>query len=178
MLNAASLPAYRRELASLLLDAESNRSRSGYPALRRREDAESYVHSLRASLAKGERFLWVISHQNSVVGSIQLEVCNRPGGNNRAEIQQLLIHSRYRRLGAATALLQALEEQAINRQRGLLYLDVPAGSPAEAFYRVRGYRSLGELPDYDCSSDGYGHPAVIYYKRVFALNQVLTSIAS
>ena len=64
------------------------------------------------------------------------------------------------------------------RQRGLLWLETPSGSAAEVFYRSQGYRCLGEIPDYLCSADGYYQPAAIYFKRLFAVNQFVRSIAS
>lgn len=178
MLTAATLPVYRSQLAELLMDAVAHNALTDYQPIQNREEAASYFHSLRDGLAKGERLLWVACDQNGVVASIQLEICARPDGRNRAEVQQLLVHSRARRKGAGKRLLTVLEQEAIHRQRGLLYLDTLAGTPAEAFYRSQGYSCLGELPDYACLAEGYYCPAVIYYKRLFRVNQVVRPIAS
>lgn len=178
MLTAATLPVYRNQLAELLMDALTHNGLADYQPIQNREEAASYFHSLRETLSKGERLLWIASDECGVAASVQLEICCRPDGRNRAEIQQLLVHSRARRRGAGRLLLAALEQEAIQRQRGLLYLDTLAGTPAEAFYRSQGYRCLGELPDYACLAEGYYCPAVIYYKRLFTVNQVVRSIAS
>ena len=122
--------------------------------------------------------LWVARDEDGVVGSVQLELCQKPNGKNRAEIQKLLVHSRTRRAGIGRLLIQLLEQSALSQQRGLLYLDTQAGSSAEAFYRALGYRHLGELPDYACTPDGYYHPTAIYYKRLFAVNGLGKAIAS
>lgn len=55
-INAATLPIYRDELARLLTDAVTHGASVGYDTLIPHEDAESYFHSLRPALAKGERY--------------------------------------------------------------------------------------------------------------------------
>ncbi|MFC0139887.1 GNAT family N-acetyltransferase [Erwinia mallotivora] len=178
MINAATLPVYRSELANLLLNTATSDATDGEQQRLSRQKAESYFHGLRAALSRGERKLWIARDEQGISGSVQLEICQKPEGRNRAEIQQLLVHDRARRLGTGRKLMAALEQEAVNLQRGLLYLDTPAGGAAEAFYRAQGYRCLGELPDFSCSPEGYSHAAVIYYKRLMAANQVIRMIAS
>lgn len=134
-INAATLPIYRDELARLLTDAVTHGASVGYDTLIPHEDAESYFHSLRPALAKGELLLWIARDERGVVGTVQLELCQKPNGRNRAEVVKLLVHS-------------------------------------------LGYRCLGELPDYAAGPDGHYHPTVIYYKRLFAVNQPSRAIAS
>ncbi len=52
LINAATLPIYRDELARLLTDAVTHGASVGYDTLIPHEDAESYFHSLRPALAK------------------------------------------------------------------------------------------------------------------------------
>ncbi|PWC09278.1 GNAT family N-acetyltransferase [Brenneria corticis] len=177
-LNVATLPVYRGELANLLIDAVAKGASVGFQTPLSHEEAESYFHGLRPSIAKGERMLWIARDAEGVVGSVQLELCQKSNGQNRAEIQKLLVHSRARRMSIGRRLMQSLEKAALQQQRGLLYLDTQAGSPAEMFYRSLGYRYLGELPDYASTPDGYYHPTAIYYKRLFAVNHVERAIAS
>ncbi|MBA0207325.1 GNAT family N-acetyltransferase [Pectobacterium aroidearum] len=177
-LNAATLPVYREELANLLIDAVEKGASVGYQSPLPHKEAIEYFHSLQISVASGERILWVARDEEGIVGSVQLELCQKPNGRNRAEIQKLLVHSRARRTGIGRQLIHLLEKHALFQQRGLLYLDTQAGSPAEAFYRALGYRHLGELPDYACTPDGYYHPTAIYYKRLFAVNGLGKAIAS
>ncbi|PKH18264.1 GNAT family N-acetyltransferase [Enterobacterales bacterium CwR94] len=172
MLNAATLPVYRGDLAHLLCNA------TGYPHPPRQEEAEGYFHSLRASMAKGERLLWIARDEEGVVGSVQLKLPLFHEGQNRAEIQRLLVHQRARRRGVGKRLLAELERTAQSNQRGVLCLHLIAGSPAEAFYRAQGYRCLGELPDYATTSDGHCHAAMFYYKRLFIAAGTLRAIAS
>jgi len=178
MINAATLPVYRNELAELLLNAVTSDAADGERQRLSQTQAEDYFHSLQTELAKGARKLWIARDHLGVIGSVQLEICLKPEGRNRAEVQQLLVHDRARRQGTGKKLIAALEQEAMNLQRSLIYLDTPSGGAAEAFYRAQGYRCLGELPDFSCNSDGYSHSAVIYYKRLFAVNQVIRAIAS
>lgn len=176
-LNAPTLPVYRSELASLLIDAVADGASVGFKNPLPREDAEVYIRDLRPALEKNELLLWIARDERGIVGSIQLALCQKPNGQNRAEVQKLLVHSRARRQGIGKSLMAALEETAYERQRGLLYLDTQAGSPAEAFYRARGYRCLGEIPDYACTPDGFYHPTAIYYKRLFTVNNPMRAVA-
>ena len=177
-LNASTLPVYRRELAGLLMDAVLHGASVGYKHPLTQEDAENYIRELAPAIAKNELLLWIARDERGIVGSIQLGLYQKPNGQNRSEIQKLLVHSKTRRQGIGKALISSLERAAYELQRGLLYLDTQAGSSAEAFYRTMGYRCLGEIPDFACTPDGYYHPTVIYYKRLFAVNPQIRAIAS
>ena len=179
LLNAATLPIYRSELASLLIDAVAHGASVGYDsrALSQKE-AESYYDDLRPAIAKGALLLWIARDEMGITGTIQLDLCQKPNGLNRAEVQKLLVHSRSRRTGIGHKLILAMESTAVQLRRGLLYLDTQAGSPAESFYRAQGYRCMGEIPDYACTPDGSYHPTAIYFKRLFSVNQSHTAMAS
>lgn len=179
LLNTATLPVYCSELASLLTDAVAHGASVGYTAQVSHADAESYFYNLRTDIDRGTLLLWMARDDSGVIGTVQLALCQKPNGLNRAEIQKLLVHSRAHRQGIGQRLIATLEQEAQQQQhRGLLYLDTQAGSPAEAFYRTQGYRCLGELPDFACTPDGHYHPTAIYYKRLFTANQVTRIIAS
>lgn len=177
-LNAATLPVYCRELGALLLDAIESGASVGYQSGTSREDAESAFYRLRGALDKGDLLMWLARDERGLLGTVRLELSNESEGLNRATPKLLLVHRRARRQGVGKQLITAMEKAATTHHRGLLCLDVQASTPAEAFYRAQGYRCLGELPDFICSSDGYYHPAVIYYKRLFAVNQFAQRIAS
>lgn len=142
-----------------------------------RPHAESYFDSLKPSIAQGERRLWVALYEGKVVGTVQLELCQKTNGQNRAEIQKMLVHSQYRRPRIGHHLLHELEAAAFSLQRGLIYLDTEAGSTAELFYQSQGYTKLGELPDYACSPKGIYRPTAIYYKRLFSVKSCALNIA-
>ncbi|MBA0036678.1 GNAT family N-acetyltransferase [Pantoea sp. BIGb0393] len=168
-LTAENLPQYRYALAALMIDAIKNNMTTAFQnsrGMQRHQDAERYFHSLRDQMARHDLLMWIAIIDSSLVGSVQMGICQRPDGQNRAEVLQLLVHSGVQHEKIGQRLMQALEQKAESHQRGLLYLDVIAGSSAEEFYRSHGYHYLGELPDYALCSDGHSHPSAIYYKRL------------
>lgn len=178
LLNAATLPVYCPELAQLLLDALHSGASVGYQRPISQQEAESSFYRLRSEVEKGERLIWIARDEQGVSGSVSLQLNMQPEALNRGNIKLMLVHRRARRTGVGKRLIAELERVACARQRGLLSLEVLAGSAGEAFYRSQGYRCLGEVPDFLCSADGYYHPAAIYFKRLFAVNQMVRSIAS
>ncbi|HWJ93936.1 MAG TPA: GNAT family N-acetyltransferase, partial [Telluria sp.] len=111
--------------------------------------------------------LLVAWQDGALAGTVQLDLCQRANGGNRAEVQKLMVHSRARRSGLATALMGALETEALARRRGLLFLDTEAGSPAEGFYHAQGYTRVGELPQFACDTAGQWKATALYFKTLF-----------
>lgn len=155
---------YRDGLVTLLLDAVAHGASVGFLAEIDAQQANSYLDEVKQRLVSGELLLWVVGKDKEVLGSVQLGLCQKLNGLNRAEVQKLLVHSEARRRGLGQQLMQALEASARQKQRGLLYLDTEAGSDAEVFYRSLGYTKAGEIPDYACGPDGTYRPTALYYK--------------
>ncbi|WP_312550950.1 GNAT family N-acetyltransferase [Massilia sp.] len=167
MLDAAGAAAHAAPLRALLLDAVAHGASVGFTATIDEAAADAYWNEVRAALAEGSRVLLVAWRDHVLVGTVQLDLCRKPNGLNRAEVQKLLVHSGARRGGAATALMEALEVQALALKRGLLFLDTEAGSSAEALYQRLGYTRVGELPEYCATPDGHWRATAIYYKTLF-----------
>ncbi|WJM98046.1 GNAT family N-acetyltransferase [Pseudomonas defluvii] len=159
-----SFAHYRDGLVALLLDAVRQGASVGFLADIDAQQANNYFDEVKARLTTGELLLWVVSKDKDVLGSVQLGLCQKPNGLNRAEVQKLLVHGNARRRGLGQQLMQALEHTARKERRGLLYLDTEAGSEAEALYRSQGYTRAGEIPDYACGPDGTYRPTALYYK--------------
>ncbi|WP_422420767.1 GNAT family N-acetyltransferase [Pseudomonas sp. GZD-222] len=155
---------YRDGLVALLLDAVAHGASVGFLADIDAQQANNYLDEVKQRLVSGELLLWVVGKDKEVQGSVQLGLCQKLNGLNRAEVQKLLVHSEARRRGLGQQLMQALEASARQKQRGLLYLDTEAGSDAEVFYRSLGYTKAGEIPDYACGPDGTYRPTALYYK--------------
>jgi len=167
MLDAAGAAAHAAPLRALLLDAVAHGASVGFLASIDEAAADAYWNEVRAALAAGTRVLLVAWRDHVLVGTVQLDLCQKPNGLNRAEVQKLLVHSGARRCGAATALMEAAEVQALALQRGLLFLDTEAGSGAEALYAGLGYTKIGELPEYCATPNGAWRATAIYYKTLF-----------
>lgn len=127
------------------------------------DEAGEYWRGVEAAVADGTRLLLVAEAGGNVQGSVQLDLCQRKNGANRAEVQKLIVHSAARRQGLASALLKA-------RERGVLFLDTEAGAPAEVLYRRLGYSLIGGIPEYACTPDGQWTSNAIYFKTLFSRN--------
>ena len=164
--NAESFAHYRRGLIELLLDAVRHGASVGFMSDFDATQARAYLDGVQASIEDASLLLWVVVRDERVIASVQLALCQKANGLNRAEVQKLLVRNDARRHGLGQQLMSALELCARQHKRGLLYLDTEAGSPAEAFYQALRYTKIGELPDYCQSPDGRYSPTAIYYKTL------------
>ncbi len=161
---AESFAHYRHGLVALLMDAVHRGASVGFMADLGADEAYTWWESIKTDVEQGKVLLWVVVQEEQVLATVQLALCQKANGLNRAEVQKLLVMHHARRHGLATQLMQAVEQAADQHQRGLLFLDTQFGSPAETFYRALGYQLCGRLPDYACSPDGEYHATAIYYK--------------
>ncbi|WP_295990587.1 GNAT family N-acetyltransferase [Rugamonas sp.] len=163
----AQYDAARADLIALLMDAVAHGASLGFLAALTPTEAGAYWCEVRAAMQTGARLLWLAERDGAIVGTVQVELCGKKNGVNRAEVQKLLVHSAARRGGVARQLMAAVEAAARALDRGLLYLDTEAGSDAEPFYRACGYTYAAGLPDYACNPSGIWKPNAIYYKTLF-----------
>ncbi|MBC3207340.1 GNAT family N-acetyltransferase [Pseudomonas sp. SWRI111] len=162
--NAESFAHYRQGLIDLLLDAVGYGASVGFMGDLDAAQAHAYFDDVQDNVNKGHVLLWVVVKDEQVQASVQLALCQKANGLNRAEVQKLLVREDARRRGLGQQLMSALELEARHLKRGLLYLDTEAGSPAEAFYQALGYIRAGEIPDYACDPNGTYRPTALYYK--------------
>ena len=167
MLDAAGVRQHAAQLRALLLDAVAHGASVGFVMPLGEAQADAYWSEVANAVGAGSRIVLVGWREHVLTGTVQLDLCMKPNGSNRAEVQKLLVHSGARRGGVATALMQALEMQALALRRGLLFLDTEAGSDAEALYQRLGYTRVGELPEYCATPGGAWRATAIYYKTLF-----------
>ncbi|OZY33403.1 GNAT family N-acetyltransferase [Pseudomonas lundensis] len=157
---------YREGLITLLVDAVHHGASVGFMSDLDVPQASAYFCEVLSQLEHGSLLLWVLVEDQRVLASVQLALCQKANGLNRAEVQKLLVLNEARRRGLGQVLIQALEHGARQHKRGLLHLDTEAGSPAENFYSALGYTRVGELPNYCRSPDGHYSPTAIYFKTL------------
>lgn len=157
---------YREGLIALLVDAVQHGASVGFMDDLDVPKASAYFCEVLSQLEQGSLLLWVLVEDQRVLASVQLALCQKANGLNRAEVQKLLVLNEARRRGLGQVLIQALEHGARQHKRGLLHLDTEAGSPAENFYSALGYTRVGELPNYCRSPDGHYSPTAIYFKTL------------
>lgn len=167
-LDTHAIRELRPQLATLLLDAVADGHSLGFLAGLDDEQLDAYWRGVEADVGRATRVLLAAERNGLLAGSVQLDLCQKPNGSNRAELQKMLVHCTMRRRGVGTALLLAAEIEALSLRRGLLFLDTEAGSGAEQLYAKNGYTRVGELPEYCCSPNGHWRATAIYYKTLFS----------
>jgi acetyltransferase len=154
------------QLVALLTDTVDHGASVGFLRPLDAVVAGGYWQEVLAGVAKGTKILLAARLDGRIVGSVQLELAQRPNGVHRAEVQKLIVLSGYRRRGVATELMQAIEEEARAARRSLLVLDTESRSGAEPFYESLQWQRAGSIPDFALSTDGVPTPNVIFYKRI------------
>ena len=160
------LRAHRNDLMELLADAIENGASVGYLLPLRREDLHAYWEGIESDVRSGGRTVLAILEDDRIVGSVQLLECDKPNQPHRADVQKLLVHSRYRQRGAGAALMNALERRARDRGRWLLVLDTRSASVADDLYPKWGWQTVGQIPDYALDPDGTPAACTFYWKRL------------
>lgn len=158
----------RPQLVALLRDVVAGGASVGFLASLDDAEANAYWDGVGHALSDGSRVVFVAQQGGAVLGSVQMDLCQRSNGINRAEVQKLIVHSGARRLGVASALMEALEREARARERGVLFLDTELGAPAELLYRGLGYTFIGGIPEYACTPGGRWTSNAIYFKTLFS----------
>jgi len=164
--NAAQAQAALPALVALLQDAVDQGASVGFLAPLAAGTAAHYWHSVLEAVAAGDKKLWLLQLQGTLVGAVQLEPCGRENGRHRAEVQKLFVLHTARRTGMAALLMQALEQYAGNHALRTLFLDTETNSPAELFYQRVGYMKVGNIPDYCLSAGGAPSGTSIYFKQL------------
>lgn len=156
----AALP----ELAALLQDCVNGGSSVGFIPPLSSGTAEEYWLETLAEIAQGKRLLLVSIEAGEITGSVQLALATKQNGLHRAEVQKLLVHTRFRNRGIARLLMTALDDVAREEGRTLLVLDTERGSVAEKLYEKCGYMRAGVIPRYALDATGSMIDTVVFYK--------------
>lgn len=152
------------QLNDLLIATVNSGASIGWLPPMKETVADRYWHSRIAAIGEGHCVLLLAWEEATLIGSAQLSLEQRENGNHRAEVQKVMVHTDYRRRGVARQLMLALEDQAVQAKRSLLFLDTRQGDPAEALYLQVGYVKVGAIPHYVRNGDGDFEATVLYYK--------------
>jgi GNAT superfamily N-acetyltransferase len=152
-------------LIELLRDAVEGGASVGCLSPLKREAAEAFWRDMLREVESSSRVLLIATtEEGDVAGAVQLALGQKENGRHRAEVQKLLVHSRYRNQGLGRCLMEAIEIEARQRALALLVLDTIEGEVAEQLYLKLGYVRVGEIPDYASFPDGRLWATVIFYK--------------
>jgi GNAT superfamily N-acetyltransferase len=123
----------------------------------------------RQLLADPDVLTWVARGEDGVVlATSSLRLAAEANARHRAEVTKLLVREAARRRGLASALMAAVEEEAVRLGRSVLMLDTEAGSAAELFYESRGWIEYGLMPEHAADPDGVLRPTRFYWKPLKA----------
>ena len=160
--NAADLA----ELHTLLRDSVEGGASVGFMLPLADKVVADYWAGIFGDIAAGKRVLLVARAAGHIVGSVQLELAQRPNSLHRCELQKLLVLRSHRGQGLGTALMHAAENHARLHRRSLIVLDTSATGNALSLYTRCGYTRLGTIPRYARDPDGPLIDTVIHYKEL------------
>ncbi|HVS52943.1 MAG TPA: GNAT family N-acetyltransferase [Opitutaceae bacterium] len=126
----------------------------------------AFWREVREGVRAGTRVLLVARAAGRIVGTVQLDLAQRPNGRHRCELQKLLVLRSHRRRGIAAALVQVAEAAARARRRTLIVLDSGATGNALGIYDRAGYTRVGVIPRFARDPDGPLIDTVVYYKEL------------
>jgi GNAT superfamily N-acetyltransferase len=152
-------------LSDVLIDCVEGGASVSFMLPMTRAKAETFWHSMSASLARGERMVLVAEDAaGDIVGTVQVVMSQPENQPHRGDLAKMLVHRRGRRQGVGAALLAAAEQSAIAAGKTLLVLDTVTGEAGERLYASHGWRRCGEIPEYALWPDGRPCPTTIYFK--------------
>jgi len=154
------------QLIGLLQDSVRNGASVGFLSPLEFDVAEKYWLETLNEVSQGKRLLLVSNENGNVLGMVQLALVTKPNALHRAEVQKLVVHTRFRNRGIARALMRAAEDSARKEGRTLLVLDTEQGSTAEELYVKYGYTRAGVIPHYALGADRSFIRTVVFYKLI------------
>lgn len=153
-------------LENLLRDSVESGASVGFVLPVDMRQIRAYWQDVAHLVRDRSSILLVLSDEGIIAGSVQLALCRKANGMHRAELQKMLVHSRYRRQHFGRALMEAAEAAARNAGRTLVVLDTESDSAAEQLYASVGYQTAGEIPNYAQRADGGFTPTTFMYKEL------------
>ncbi|MGE6754009.1 GNAT family N-acetyltransferase [Rossellomorea sp. NPDC071047] len=157
-----TIEQHMEELSELLMKVVDDGASIGFLSPMARAAAmDFWQHALKPHV-----ILFVAWVDETIAGTVQLHLCTKQNGTNRAEIAKMMVHSKFRQKGIARSLMQTAEKRAKEEGRTLLILDTVEGAPSNHLYKSLGYIQGGRIPDYAASPFGELEATIIYYKQV------------
>jgi GNAT superfamily N-acetyltransferase len=152
-------------LADVLLDCVEGGASVGFMHPLSRERAIAFWRDVAATVAAGERVLFIAEDADGICGTVQLILAQPENQPHRADVAKMQVHRRARRRGVGAALMRAAETAAAECGKTLLVLDT-ASADAERLYERMGWRSVGVVPDYALLPRGGLCATRFYYRRL------------
>jgi ribosomal protein S18 acetylase RimI-like enzyme len=157
-----SIEQHIEELSDLLMKVVDDGASIGFLSPMARSAARDFWrHALSPHV-----ILYIACVDGSIAGTVQLHLCTKQNGTNRAEIAKMMVHPKFRQKGIARSLMEIAEKRAKEEVRTLLILDTVEGAPSNHLYTSLGFVQGGRIPDYAASPFGELEATIIYYKQI------------
>jgi acetyltransferase len=170
MIETLSAPAHPADLAALhalLRDAVEGGASVGYLTPLPAGEVAAFWSGVFDEVAAGHRVVLAARDETGrIVGSVQLDLAQKPNSRHRCEVQKLLVLRSHRGRRLGSSLMAAAEAAARALRRSLLVLDTSASGNAVSLYERCGYSRAGVIPRYATDPDGPLIDTIIYYKEI------------
>lgn len=153
-------------LAALLVETVAHGGSVSFMDPLSHDKATAFWEASLASAARGERVIFGAFAKEDFVGTITLVTSLPENQPHRAEIAKMMVSVPHRGRGIASALLRAVEAQAVALGRTHLTLDTASDGGAAGLYERHGFLFAGEIPDYALKPHGGLTGTRLYWKRI------------
>lgn len=153
-------------LSDVLIDCVEGGASVSFMQPMTRAKAHAFWTGVAASLARGERCVYVAEDAGGIVGTVQLVWAQPENQPHRADVAKMLVHRRARRRGLGAALLSAAEAGARAHGRTLLVLDTVTDGDGDRLYAAQGWQRVGEIPDYALWPGGGLCATTVFFKSL------------
>lgn len=154
------------DLSDLFVETVNGGSPLGFMPPITRDTARDYWISLLPELRALRRILLVAMSEGRVIGSAQLELSRRGNSPHRATVEKVFVARSVRGRGVGTALMNAIEEVALQHGRTLLMLNTRFDLPPHRWYQSLGYKDVGVIPGWTIGANGERFDHVYMYKEL------------
>jgi acetyltransferase len=149
-------------LAEILIDAVDAGAGVTFMWPLEKADAEGFWRKTVESVSDGGTFQFVAEENGVIAGTVLLQRVWAPNQRHRCEVAKLLVHRDFRRRGAGTLLMQALEAKARALGFTLITFDTVAYGSSEKFYRALGFTCVGYIPEFAYAKGKLDDTALFY----------------
>ena len=151
-------------LSDVLIDCVEGGASVSFMLPMSRAKAEAFWRQTSASVARGERLVFVAEDADgTIVGTVQIILAQPENQPHRGDLAKMLVHQRARKRGIGAALLAAAEGGARDAGKTLLVLDT-ASDDAERLYARHGWQRCGVIPNYALWPDGTPCATTYFFK--------------
>ena len=162
-------PTQINQLCNVLIDCVEGGASISFMLPMTRDKAEQFWRGVVEGVANNERVLLVAqSEQGEIVGTVQVVLAQPENQPHRADISKIIVHRSARKQGIATALMVAVETEALREGKTVLVLDT-ASDEAERVYRKLGWLECGVIPDFALLPGGALCATTYFYKRLVSV---------